>query len=37
MRQAGLGINQYILTHRRFPPGRIGCDDSDHHLWSSRC
>ncbi len=28
LKQLGLAIHSYEASHRKFPPGRVGCDDT---------
>ncbi len=37
LKQLGLGIHSYESSHRKFPPGRVGCDDTGDHMAISAC
>ena len=37
MRQTGMGILAYESAHGRFPPGRIGCDDTGDEMKHTVC
>ncbi|MEM8681282.1 MAG: DUF1559 domain-containing protein [Planctomycetota bacterium] len=37
LRQTGLAVQNYESTHRAFPPGRIGCDDTGDQMHIAVC